>query len=147
MEILGIGFSELAFVVIIALIILGPKDMQKAGRTIGKWMRDIVTSEGWRVFQKTSGEIRNLPARMMREANQDIEKFKREINAGMDLDINRQPIKPPRSISTGSDPAYDSASNLTPSEEPENTILPPAADSSKDEDEDTESDSDSQKHD
>jgi Sec-independent protein translocase protein TatA len=34
MEILGIGMSELVFVVIIALIVLGPKDMQKAGKTI-----------------------------------------------------------------------------------------------------------------
>lgn len=141
MEILGIGFSELAFVVIIALIVLGPRDMQKAGRTIGKWLRDIVTSEAWMVFQKTSGELRNLPARMMRDANEDLEKFKREINAGMELDPNRQPKRPPRSIAADSDPASDSDTNLTPSEEPENTILPPAADSSTDED------SDSQKHD
>ena len=39
MEILGVGPSELIFIVIIALIVLGPKDMQKAGKTIGKWMR------------------------------------------------------------------------------------------------------------
>jgi sec-independent protein translocase protein TatB len=143
MEILGIGFSELAFVVIIALIVLGPRDMQKAGRTIGKWLRDIVTSEGWRVFQKTSGELRNLPARMMREANEDLEKFKKEINAGMELDLGKQPKRPLRSIATDSDPASDSGPNQPPSEEPENTILPPAADSSTDED----TDSDSQKHD
>ena len=33
MEILGIGPSELLFIVLIAIIVLGPKDMQKAGRT------------------------------------------------------------------------------------------------------------------
>ncbi|MDX1378961.1 MAG: hypothetical protein R3307_08940 [Anaerolineales bacterium] len=143
MEILGIGFSELAFVVIIALIVLGPKDMQKAGRTIGKWMRDIVTSDGWRVFQKTSGELRNLPARMMREANEDLEKFKKEFNAGMELEPNRQPKSPPRSVSTDSDSASDADPNLTPSEEPENTILPPSAVPPPDD----ESDADSQKHD
>ena len=54
MEILGIGPSELLFIVVLALIILGPRDMQKAGRTIGKWLRQLVTSDGWKFFQQTS---------------------------------------------------------------------------------------------
>ncbi len=68
MEILGVGPSELAFIIIIALILLGPRDMQKAGRTIGKWLRRIVTSDGWKLFQQTSREIQTLPNRLMREA-------------------------------------------------------------------------------
>jgi sec-independent protein translocase protein TatB len=68
MEVLGIGPSELVFVVIIALIVLGPKDMQKAGRSIGKWLRQVVTSDGWKLFQQTSREIQTLPNRLMREA-------------------------------------------------------------------------------
>lgn len=139
MEILGIGASELAFVVIIALIVLGPKDMQKAGRTIGKWMRDIVTSDGWKVFQKTSNELRNMPARMMRDANEELDKFKGEINIGMGMDP--KPAAPKRSVSTDPSPASKSTSNLTPSEEPENTIQPPSAKSPTTEDTDT------QKHD
>ena len=75
MEILGIGTSELVFIVIIALIVLGPKDMQKAGRTIGKWLRDIVTSDGWKVFQQTSRELRTLPNRLMRDANDEVKKI------------------------------------------------------------------------
>lgn len=71
MEFLGIGPSELFFIVLIALILLGPRDMQKAGRTIGKWMRRIVTSDGWRLFQQTSHEIETLPNRLMREAALD----------------------------------------------------------------------------
>lgn len=71
MEFLGIGPSELFFIVLIALILLGPRDMQKAGRTIGKWLRRIVTSDGWRLFQQTSHEIQTLPNRLMREAALD----------------------------------------------------------------------------
>ena len=71
MEILGIGPSELVFVIIIALIVLGPRDMQKAGRMIGKWLRRIVTSDGWKLFQQTSREIQTLPNRLMREAALD----------------------------------------------------------------------------
>jgi hypothetical protein len=49
--------------------------MQKTGRTIGRFLRDLTHSEGWRAFRDTSREIRNLPNRLMREANlEDIQK-------------------------------------------------------------------------
>jgi len=75
MEILGIGASELVFIVIIALIVLGPKDMQKAGKSIGKFLRDIVTSDGWKMFQQTSRELRTLPNRLIRDANEELNKI------------------------------------------------------------------------
>ncbi|MFZ5911452.1 MAG: Sec-independent protein translocase subunit TatA/TatB [Chloroflexota bacterium] len=89
MDIFGIGPTELVFIVLIALIILGPKDMQKAGRTIGRWLRNLVTSDGWRVFRDTSRELRSLPNRLMREAsleeldqvNQEIGKIGAEVAA------------------------------------------------------------------
>jgi Sec-independent protein translocase protein TatA len=71
MEILGIGPLELFFIVLIALIVLGPRDMIKAGRTIGQLLRRIVTSPNWRVFQQASKDIRYLPNRLMREAGLD----------------------------------------------------------------------------
>ena len=54
MDILGIGPLELLFILIIALIVLGPKDMAKAGRTIGRYLRTIVTSPTWHAVQNTS---------------------------------------------------------------------------------------------
>ena len=78
MELLGIGPMELIFIVIIALIVLGPKDMAKAGRTLGKFMRDIVKSDTWKVIKSTSRELENLPNRMMREAG--LEEEMKELN-------------------------------------------------------------------
>lgn len=95
MEILGIGPSELVFIVVLALIILGPKDMQKAGRTLGRWLRQVVTSDGWRFFQQTSREIQTLPNRLMREAAleelKDMEKDLRQPleGGGSDDEIGR----------------------------------------------------------
>jgi sec-independent protein translocase protein TatB len=103
MEILGIGMSELVFVIIIALIVLGPKDMQKAGKTIGKWMRDIVTSNGWKIFQQTSRELRTLPNKLMREANEELNQIGKqvgkEINGASSPSVSRvqTPNMPPRS--------------------------------------------------
>lgn len=71
MEILGIGPLELFFILIIALIVLGPNDMVKAGRTLGRFMRSIVTSPTWQMIQQTSREIRYLPNKLMREAGME----------------------------------------------------------------------------
>jgi sec-independent protein translocase protein TatB len=81
MEIFGIGPLELFFILVIALIILGPKDMAKAGRTLGRFMRKVVTSQEWRTVQKASREFKNLPNRLMREASlEDLTKDMADIN-------------------------------------------------------------------
>ena len=68
MDILGIGPLELFFILLIALIVLGPKDMIKAGKTIGRALRSVVTSPNWHMLQNASREIRSLPNRLIREA-------------------------------------------------------------------------------
>lgn len=97
MEILGIGPSELLFIIIIALIVLGPRDMQKAGRTLGRWLNNLVRSDGWKAFQQTSREIRNLPTRLMRDANMELAETEREMRKAMDATA-----KPPASSSNRS---------------------------------------------
>ena len=37
----GIGFPELLIVLVIALIVLGPKKLPEVGRSLGKGMRDF----------------------------------------------------------------------------------------------------------
>src|SRR5512142_121519 len=116
MEFLGIGPSELLFIVVIALILLGPRDMQKAGRMVGKWLRKIVTSDGWRLFQQTSREIQTLPNRLMREAALDeLREVQADLKQGLDM---RQP---PAGTPAAS-PAPEAAAD-----QPEKKILPPAA--------------------
>jgi sec-independent protein translocase protein TatB len=68
MEILGIGPLELLTIIIIALLVLGPKDMVKVMGTLGRWMRSVVTSDWWRAFQKGLRELRKMPYEMMRQA-------------------------------------------------------------------------------
>jgi sec-independent protein translocase protein TatB len=96
MEILGIGAPELIFILILALIFLGPKDMQKAGRTIGIWLNQLIKSDGWRAFQRTSREIRNLPANLMRQANMDdLRETGRDIHKAIDPNWDKVPKTPP----------------------------------------------------
>jgi sec-independent protein translocase protein TatB len=111
MEIFGVGPSELVFIILIAIIILGPKDMQKAGRTIGRFLNQLVRSDGWKVFQRTSAEIRNLPRNLMREANVEMAEAERELRRAIDPRLNTPesgsatgPALPP-SAETASTPA------------------------------------------
>jgi sec-independent protein translocase protein TatB len=61
MDILGIGPLELVLILLIALIILGPKDMTKMGRTVGRWLYKLTTSPMYK-------KVVNLPSTLMREA-------------------------------------------------------------------------------
>ncbi len=124
MEILGIGPSELVFIIIIALIVLGPKDMQKAGRTIGKWLRKMVTSDGWKLFQQTSREIQTLPNRLMREAALDELK---DLQKDLKQPIETTPRPSDPADSGAPQPAQLNAASPDPASAPDNRILPPAA--------------------
>jgi len=84
MDILGIGPLEFVFIILIALIILGPNDMIKAGRSFGKLLRSIVTSPNWKVLQEASKDIRSLPDKLMREAG--IENLKDEFPSSKELE-------------------------------------------------------------
>ncbi len=68
MDLLGIGPLELLFIILIALIVLGPRDMVKAGRNLGRFLRRIATSQEWRTVQQASREFRHLPNKLMRDA-------------------------------------------------------------------------------
>src|SRR5512138_188707 len=122
MEILGVGPSELIFIVLLAIIILGPKDMQKAGKSIGRFLNQLVRSDSWKVFQKTSAEIRNLPRNLMREANMEIEETEKELQRTLDPRMLDPLSNPPESASdpipSVSPPPSDEAESATPAEPP-----------------------------
>ena len=41
MNVFGIGVTELLFVLVVALIVLGPERMTQTARTLGKYMREL----------------------------------------------------------------------------------------------------------
>ncbi|MGD8405073.1 MAG: twin-arginine translocase TatA/TatE family subunit [Anaerolineales bacterium] len=142
MDILGIGPTELVFIILIALILLGPKDMEKVGRTIGRFLRDMTQSEGWRAFRDTSREIRNLPNRLMREANiEDIqktaEKVKKDVEESADVKGFGTWSKP----STPKPKPQPPQSKPQPAEASENQIAPPKTEATPSQDEKPEKES------
>lgn len=89
MEILGIGPLELILILLIALIILGPKDMSRLGKTVGRWLYKLTSSPTYK-------KIINLPSTLMREAG--LEELDMVIDPGKRRTIWRadsdQPGKP-----------------------------------------------------
>ena len=116
MEILGIGPSELIFILLIAIIVLGPKEMQNAGKTVGRWLNRIVNSEGWMYMKDATQALRSLPNKWMREANMEMWGTQQDIRRAMDPRASK-----PTSQGHQSRPASDSA---------ENSIQPPSSDPS-----------------
>jgi Sec-independent protein translocase protein TatA len=94
MEFLGVGPAELGFIVLLALILLGPKDMIKAGQTIGRTLRKFVMSPTWQAMRTTGKEIQELPTKLMREAGlEELKEMEKEVRSSTSYDLSA-----PRSV-------------------------------------------------
>jgi sec-independent protein translocase protein TatB len=102
MQLFGIGPLELLLILVIAVIVLGPKGMVTAAREAGKLIRKIISSPLWREVVDTSNEIRDLPRKIVHEVGieKDLEDLRKSTRSTFS-EINRSsypaitPIKPP----------------------------------------------------
>lgn len=73
MELLGVGPLELLFVLILAILIIGPDDLGKTARSIGRFLNRMYKSDEWKAVTQASRSLRTLPNRLAREA--ELEQF------------------------------------------------------------------------
>ena len=116
MEVLGIGPLELMFVILIALIIIGPKDMSKTARSAGRYLNRMYRSETWRTLTEASRTLQTLPNRLAREAQlEELEALRK------DLDGSGSPAK----LGVADNPALQPWVTPPTPPEPIKTIAPP----------------------
>lgn len=120
MNILGIGPLELFFILLLALLIFGPKDLEKTGKSIAQSMLKIVRSDTWKTVSQVSRKIKNLPNEMMREAGMEELKQSMAPLAG-DLKKLNQPGLNPETEPLPA-PPLEGTSKVTPASP---TIAPP----------------------
>ena len=85
MQVFNVGVLELLLILILAFVVLGPGRSVKIARQVGVWIRNFVKSPFWRELVTTSHEIRDLPNRIMDDA---------ELQQMIaDLDLSSQDIK------------------------------------------------------
>jgi hypothetical protein len=66
--IFGVGPLEILLILILALVILGPQDMVKTARQLGRAVYRLYHSPIWRQLVSTQQELRDLPTKFVREA-------------------------------------------------------------------------------
>lgn len=68
MDVLGVGPLELIFIIFVAILVVGPRDISKTARSVGKFLNRLYKSEEWQSLNQASRTLRNLPQRLAREA-------------------------------------------------------------------------------
>lgn len=71
MDILGVGPLEFVFIVILMLLVLGPRGMVKAVRDVGEFLRKLVQSPTWKAIINSSQEIREVQTQIIKESGLD----------------------------------------------------------------------------
>jgi len=95
MEFLGIGPLELMFILLLILLVFGPKDIARTARSIGHFLNRLYRSENYKIIQKTSDELRNLPNRLAREAQlEELQKEMKDVGAIGNLNTPAPPPSP-----------------------------------------------------
>jgi sec-independent protein translocase protein TatB len=92
-----IGWSEIAVIVVVALIVIGPKDLPKVLKTVGIWVRKA---------RMLTRDFQNSVDEMIREA--DLEDVRRQANELRNINIGREvekTIDPSGSLRDAFDPS------------------------------------------
>jgi Sec-independent protein translocase protein TatA len=69
MEIFGIGPLELVLIVLVAIIVLGPKEMMTSAQKAATWLKKLRKSDIW----ETTKEVMDIPNQVMKETGLDKE--------------------------------------------------------------------------
>jgi Sec-independent protein translocase protein TatA len=104
MQIFGsIGTSEILLVLILMIILLGPQKMVEGAKDLGKTIRKVTRSQFWKDVKQTSREIRDIPKKIMEEADieDDVKEIKNVLEGNFDQSIlertHAPQINPPSS--------------------------------------------------
>ena len=94
MELFGVGPLEVLLIMLLVIVLFGPKDITRTARTAGHFLNRLYHSEGWRTLLRTSETLRTLPNRLAREAEleelgalrQTMAEAKRAVTEGVRVD-------------------------------------------------------------
>lgn len=94
MEVFNIGAPEFLFIILLVFIILGPKRAVEMAGQVGRWVRDLARSPIWKDIVSTSKEIKDIPKKIMDEAEiqntiDEIERSTQEINQAINESVEK----------------------------------------------------------
>lgn len=89
MSFLGIGPLEFLLILLVAIILIGPRDLSQTARAVGRALRRVYQSEAWRALTQVSHSLRELPETLVREAELDELAELRRTAAGVKEDLEQ----------------------------------------------------------
>jgi Sec-independent protein translocase protein TatA len=94
MQIFNVGALEFLIILLLAVIILGPRKAVKTAGDVGRWIKELLQSQFWQDLQATSKEIQDIPKKMMDEAEvqRTLEELDRS-NAAIQREIGKEKFK------------------------------------------------------
>ncbi len=142
MDILGVGPLEFVLILVLMLILLGPKGMVKMVHDVGQFLKNMVQSPIWKSIVSSSQEIRQVQTQIIKESGLDeslkeIRASTRSINKATTdlikpaLDVARvEPVamdvpKSPIETKPVVEPAMDQSAPLSSDNEPGLVEQPP----------------------
>jgi Sec-independent protein translocase protein TatA len=132
MDFFGIGWLELFFILIIVLLVAGPKDIERGAKGLGRTINKLNRSPSFQAIRRASTELRNLPQRLAKEANleelkelsQEVKQVTQEVQqVQQDVQQVRQELKENTSNITGAHKTFQAWVQELPAE---NGTPPPA---------------------
>jgi Sec-independent protein translocase protein TatA len=105
MEFLGIGPLELLLIFVLALILLGPKDMVATAKKAAAAIRKLTQSEVWKDAVDSSREIRQFPTQIMKDTGleDELRKINRDLNRSQEEVIWEKDMEKARSQAPASE--------------------------------------------
>lgn len=91
MEIFNVGILEFLFLLLLAFLVLGPKKTVELAGEVGRWLKEFVKSPFWRDIVRTSQDIKEMPRKLMDDA--EIQKTIDEIESATRV-VNEQIHQP-----------------------------------------------------
>ena len=119
MRIFNVGIREVILLLVIMLVLFGPRQMQDNARKMAQGIRRFVRSDTWRTFLGLYDDVNNIKDQVIRESGiRDVQDSLRGVNRQLyDLDRELQQ----NSRITPEDPAgsdYQTAGSPTDTSEP-----------------------------
>ncbi len=72
MDFLNLSWMEIALILVLAFIVLGPGKLVKTGKDLGTWIRKLSRDQLFRDVVQTTDEIRRYPRKIFDESLLDL---------------------------------------------------------------------------
>ena len=100
MRILNVGIREVILLLVIMLILFGPRQMRENARNLARAIRKFIRSDTWRAFIGVVDDVNTIKDQVVRESGlQEIQDSLRGVTRSLDeidTDLHRENLAEPR---------------------------------------------------